>query len=121
MHTQQQRFALLLMSESKSFLDEWIRLMVRKPVKCRRALVGGLGGLSLALVAVAAQVEPPNAGGQHHEMALDDSALDRYTGYYKLAESMIFTITREGGQLAAQLTGQPAEPTPTGYRIKSAP
>jgi hypothetical protein len=27
---------------------------------------------------------------------------------------MIFTITREGGQLAAQLTGQPAEPHPNG-------
>jgi len=98
------------MSESKSFLEERIKLMVRKPVRWRRALVGGFGGLSLALLAVAAQVEPPNAGGEHHEIALDGSALDRYTGYYMLADNMILTITRVGGQLSAQLTGQSVEP-----------
>jgi hypothetical protein len=81
-----------------------------------------LVGLSLALVAVAAQVEPPNAGGDHHEIALDGSALDRYTGYFKLTENMIFTITREGGQLSAQLTGQPTYPiyaeSPTSFFYK---
>jgi hypothetical protein len=98
------------MSESGSFLEERIRLMLRKPVKWRRALVGGFAGLSLALVAVAAQVEPPNAGEEHREIILDGALLERYTGYYRLAESLMLKITREGGQLSAQLTGQPAAP-----------
>jgi hypothetical protein len=95
------------MAESRSFLEERIRLMIAKPVRWRKTLVGGFGALAFALVAVAAQVQPPNAGGEH-EIVLDASALERYTGYYQLADSVFLKITLDGAQLSAQLTGQPA-------------
>ncbi len=101
------------MSESKSFLEERIKLMVRKPGKWWQVSMAGLGGLSLALVAMAAQIEPPNAAGatqEHHEINVDSSVLDRYTGAYQFSSSSCLTVTREGQQLSAQLTGQKAFP-----------
>jgi BlaR1 peptidase M56/uncharacterized protein DUF3471 len=41
------------------------------------------------------------------QIALDPNLLDRYAGLYQRGPSSIFTITREGDQLFAQLTGQP--------------
>jgi bla regulator protein BlaR1 len=102
------------MSESKSFLEERIKLMVRKPVRTWQASMAALVGLSLALVAVASQVEPPNAGmvvsGEHHEILVDTATLDRYTGFYRISSTDFFTITREGGHLMAQMPEQPAYP-----------
>jgi hypothetical protein len=105
------------MSESTSLLEQRIRLMIGKPLRWRKAM---------ALVAVAAQVEPPNAGGEHREIVLDASALERYTGYYQLADNVFVTIAREGGQLSAQLTGQPValiypeSPTSFFYKVVDA-
>jgi bla regulator protein blaR1 len=98
------------MSESKSFLEERIKIMVRKPGKGWR-VAAALGCLSLALVAVAAEVGPPNAATPSETSAvsitLDSAVLDRYTGDYQLAPSAVLAVTREGNQLFAQLTGQP--------------
>ncbi len=41
---------------------------------------------------------------------LDDAALDAVTGRYDYGGGAVLTITREGGQLSAQLTGQPKFP-----------
>jgi CubicO group peptidase (beta-lactamase class C family) len=38
---------------------------------------------------------------------VDPKILERYVGLYQLAPNMIFTITRDGNHLYAQLTGQP--------------
>jgi bla regulator protein BlaR1 len=97
------------MSESKSFLEERIKLMVRKPVRWWQVSMAALGGLSLVLVAMAAQVEPPNAADaaeEHHEIAVDSSVLSRYTGAYKFGDTEFMMVTREGQQLSAQITGQ---------------
>ena len=40
-------------------------------------------------------------------VAIDPKLLDGYVGRYKLAETAIFTVTREGDHLFAQLSGQP--------------
>ena len=52
--------AVAAMSESKSFLEERIRIMISKPVRWRRAGIAALAGVSLGLTALAAQVSPPN-------------------------------------------------------------
>lgn len=98
------------MSESRSFLEERLRLMLRDPTPGRRALAVALGSVCLALIATAAQVEPPNTGGAHQEITLDAAVLERYTGFYQLADGVFFHITRDGRQLSAQLTGQPGAP-----------
>jgi bla regulator protein BlaR1 len=107
--------AVAAMSESKSFLEERIEHMIRKPVRWRRLGAATLASLSIALTALAAQVSPPNAetpapvAGKpvdRKEVTLDNATLDRYVGSYKLGDTMLFTVKREGKYLQAQLTGQ---------------
>jgi bla regulator protein blaR1 len=102
--------AVAAMSESKSFLEERIKIMVRKQGRAWRVAAAALGCLSLGLLAVAAEVGPPNATTSSEAPAaiiLDSAVLDRYSGDYQLAPSAVMTVTREGNQLFAQLTGQP--------------
>lgn len=86
--------------------------MISKPAKWWRlsAIVFGLA--SVALVAAAAQVSPPNAipeaSGTQKEISLSASELEQFTGYYKLTETAVMTISRNGNQLLSQLTGQQA-------------
>lgn len=44
------------------------------------------------------------------QLALTTEQLDAYVGKYQLTPQLVFTITRDAGQLSAQLTGQPAVP-----------
>ncbi len=44
---------------------------------------------------------------ERKEVAVDPSVLERYVGRYELAPSLVLTVTREGGRLFAQITGQP--------------
>ena len=46
----------------------------------------------------------------HSIVAIDPKLLDGYVGRYRLAPIAIFTVTREGNQLFAELTGQPKFP-----------
>jgi bla regulator protein BlaR1 len=115
--------AVAAMSESKSFLEERLRIMLSKPVKWRRAGIAALAGISLALTALAAQVSPPNVhtvdaaaepqGGEkkHGErvaIKLPAASLDKYAGAYKLTDDGYIEVTREGDKLMARVTGQPA-------------
>lgn len=97
------------MSESKSFLEERIRIMVLKPKKWAGVAALGLACLSLGIVTVAAQVGPPNAplasGAERKEVAVNPAVLAGYAGSYKLGPG-ILRITYNGTQLLAQLTGQ---------------
>ena len=52
--------AIAGMSESRMFLEKRVGIMLRKPVRRWRLSTVALGCLSLALVATAAQIEPPN-------------------------------------------------------------
>src|SRR6185295_9765085 len=52
--------AVAAMSESRSFLEQRIRIMISKPARWRRVGVAALAGISLTLTALAAQVSPPN-------------------------------------------------------------
>jgi D-alanyl-D-alanine-carboxypeptidase/D-alanyl-D-alanine-endopeptidase len=52
---------------------------------------------------------------QHTQVAVDPKLFDSYVGTYQVAGNVIFTITRDGDHLFAQLTGQPkAEIFPEG-------
>jgi bla regulator protein blaR1 len=98
------------MSESKSFLEDRINIMVRKPARWWRVSAAALGFLSLALVAVAAEVGPPDETTSSEAAVpinMESVLLDRYSGGYQLTPSAVLTVTREGDQLFAQLTGQP--------------
>jgi hypothetical protein len=116
--------AVAAMSESKSFLEERIRIMISKPVKLRRAGVAVLAGVSLALTALAAQVSPPNVhsagtidavtqGGGTQKPAervaikLPTTTLDRYVGSYKLSAQVFIDVKRDGEKMLARVTGQP--------------
>jgi len=61
----------------------------------------GLLGLLWIGVAAAESVE-------HPRVDLPGPILERYTGYYQLADRLVLTITRQGQQLYAQASGQPA-------------
>ena len=45
---------------------------------------------------------------EHKEVAVDSKLFDGYVGTYQLAPNFVFTITRDGAHLFAQLSGQPS-------------
>ncbi|MES2672821.1 MAG: M56 family metallopeptidase [Pseudomonadota bacterium] len=106
------------MSESQSFLEKRIKIMITKPAKLWGLSAIALGLVSIGLVAVAAQVSPPNAtptanaastsNVSHKEISLPASEMERFTGFYKLSDTAVMTISRTGDQLLSQLTGQQA-------------
>ena len=112
--------AVAAMSESKSFLEERIRIMISKPVKWRRAAIASLAGISLGLTALAAQVSPPNVnavesadarGGapkpaERVAIKLPTAKLDRFVGAYKMNGGFYIDVKREGEQLISRGTGQ---------------
>jgi beta-lactamase regulating signal transducer with metallopeptidase domain len=104
--------AVAAMSESPSLLEQRIRIMISKPAKFWQITSTALGCLSLALVAMAAQVSPPNAQpaatAEPVIITVAANVLDRYTGFYKLSDTSVMTVTRAGTQLSAKLTGQQA-------------
>ena len=90
------------MSESRSFLEERIAIMVRDPAKWGSAATVMFAGLALALVAVAAQVTPPNVGSsdsQREPVVLTPDVLDQYAGFYVRGANGVVAITRDGDHL----------------------
>jgi hypothetical protein len=95
------------MSESKSFLEQRLRIMLSKPGSWWKLSAAMLGLASIGLVAVAAQVSPPNSTASSEEVAsVDPSVYDGYVGYYKFTETAVMTISRDGDHLYTRLTGQ---------------
>jgi bla regulator protein blaR1 len=103
--------AVAAMSESRSFLEERITIMVRDPVRWGAAATVMFGCLALALVAVAAQITPPNvshsAGSESQAVSVAPEVLERYVGFYVRGGHMVLVITREGSKLLAQLENLP--------------
>jgi len=98
------------MSESKSFLERRIKLIMSTPKKRWQLLGGVFGALSLVLVGIAAEVSPPDpsSGSASNAAQIDVpiSVLDGYTGTYQYTRFSVMTVTRSGKQLSAQLSGQ---------------
>jgi hypothetical protein len=97
------------MTESKSFLEQRIRTMLRKKAKFAWASALALVLVGLVLTAGAAEVAPPN-GEQRKEVAVDTKILQGYVGKYQLTDTILLAVTLDGSQLSAQLTGQGSAP-----------
>ena len=97
------------MAESRSFLEERIRTMLRKKTRYSWASALGMTLLGCVLAAGAAEVSPPNTD-PHHQVAIDAALLDHYIGTYHFVGDFMVTVTRQGDQLMAQGTGQAAFP-----------
>jgi bla regulator protein BlaR1 len=94
------------MSESRSFLEERITIMVSKPAKWGSVAAVMFGCLALALVAIAAQVTPPNLGSSDTKqgpVVLTPADLDQFVGFYVRGANIVFSITRDAAHDGARL------------------
>jgi bla regulator protein BlaR1 len=105
--------AVAAMSESRSFLEDRITIMVRDPARWGWIATVAFGSVALALVAVAAQVTPPNvesADGEEQRALLTPEVLDQFVGFYVRGANSVFAITGDGSKLYLQYPGVvPAE------------
>jgi hypothetical protein len=100
--------AVAAMSESKSFLEQRIRIMLLKPGKWARSSALALIGLSVGMAAFAAQVTPPSAtdASAAQAVSVSPAVLVGYVGSYRFGPNSVMTVKLEGLQLSTQLTGQ---------------
>src|SRR5271168_1890344 len=105
----------IAMSESPSFLEERIAIMIGKPAQSARIAAIGFTGLAMVLAAVATQIAPANglppiaatAGvGPEVLVKLTQSALDGFAGYYKGSEISVMVVAREEDHLILQSSGE---------------
>jgi hypothetical protein len=99
--------AVAAMSESKSFLEERIEHMIRKPVRWRRlgaatleALLSPLTRCTRSARRMRSLAPAPVAATEarlKHRITVGNATLDRYVGQYKFAENMLFTVKRKVG------------------------
>ena len=76
--------------------------MVRDPVQWGSLVVIVFGGLSVALMGIAAQVTPPNVGvsdGAPQATKVTPGILDQYVGFYVRGANRVYTIARDGDHL----------------------
>jgi bla regulator protein BlaR1 len=99
-------------SSSKSFLEHRIRNMLRARKTSAWAPATVLACFGVVLVAGAAEVSPPNVETfdkpVQQKIAVDAAILDSYVGFYRLGDNAVLTMTRDGKQLVAQRSCQPA-------------
>lgn len=93
------------MSESASFLEQRIRIMLKRPAPWNRSAAAALACLSLVTAAIASQVMPPNAPGVDAQ-EITPSAIASLSGSYLMIGNQLITISGEGSHLRAQLSGQ---------------
>jgi bla regulator protein blaR1 len=100
--------AAAAMSESGSFLEQRIKIMLLKPGRWARLSALAMIGASVGLAAFAAQVTPPNSAGvsTEQEVSVSAAVFANYVGLYKFGPYSVMTIKLEGSQLSGQLTGQ---------------
>jgi hypothetical protein len=88
--------------------------MLRKKTKYTRVTAVALACLGIAFAVGAGEISPPNNDAPRRSAsqgsAVDTQILDGHVGFYQLNDNTVLTITRNGQQLNAQLTGQPALP-----------
>lgn len=100
--------AVAAMSESGSFLEQRIKIMLLKPGKWARLSALAMMGVSVGMAAFAAQVTPPGANdaSAKHEVSVNPAVLANYAGFYRFGPYEVMTVKLDGSQLEAQLTGQ---------------
>lgn len=100
--------AVTAMSESKSFLERRIKIMLSKPKKWAGASAFALISVALGMAVFAAQVTPPAVPGDsaNHAITVNPSRLDAYTGFYALSDYSLVTVARKGSGLTVAPIGQ---------------
>lgn len=100
--------AITAMSESRSFLERRIRIMLSTPRKWARGVSFALISVALGLAVFAAQVTPPVASTSPagHTVTVSADALDAYAGFYALSDYSLATIERKGSGLTVTPIGQ---------------
>ena len=103
--------AAAAMAESRSLLEQRIRLMLSSPGRKGRAAGAVLGGVALSMAAIAAQVAPPPESvaslAPRQQIDLPASRLVDYEGTYQVDEFILMEVRRDGRRLWTQMTGQP--------------
>ena len=110
--------AVAAMSESRSFLEQRIKIMLVKPKKWAGLSALALACLSAGMVTFAAQVSPPNVSAPAPAKVADLKNASEGVGDYQLAPYTVITVALNGMQLSLQLTGQPPLdifPSDSGY------
>jgi bla regulator protein blaR1 len=102
------------MSESGSFLEQRIKLMLTKRNKWAGVSTLVLVCASLGMTVFAAQVTPPSGAAPEVKGAvtLPAAVLDRYVGFYKVSAISKVAVTRTGNGLIIAISAQMAAPKP---------
>ena len=95
--------------------DNFFAKVVDAQFSFERGIDGKIVGLTLHQNGQNVHADRVGAGGKPitppvAQLTLSAEQLDAYVGKYQLAPQLVFTIARDGSQLNAQLTGQPALP-----------
>jgi bla regulator protein blaR1 len=100
--------AVAAMSESGSFLEQRIKIMLLKPGKWARLTALAMIGASVGMAAFAAQVTPPESAdvSSGQDVNVSPALLATYAGFYQFGPYSVMTVKLAGSQLSGQLTGQ---------------
>jgi len=100
--------AITAMSESRSFLERRIRIMLSEPQRWARAAALVLVSVSLGMAAFATQVTPPaaNTSPATNAVSIDASLLDGYEGFYEVSDLSLIKVMRKGNALTILPIGQ---------------
>lgn len=102
------------MSESRSFLEQRIKLMLTARSRWAGVSALVLVCASLGMTVFASQVTPPGgkAPAAENIVALTPAVLDRYVGFYKISPISKVAVTRSGNGLIIAISAQMAAPKP---------
>lgn len=93
------------MAESRSFLEQRIRILVQAPGRWRKPAGVALAAMALCTVAVAAQLAQPEAA-RRQSVKLAPAVLAEYAGTYQTDEFQAMVMTVEGEHLMSRVTGR---------------
>jgi hypothetical protein len=102
------------MSESGSFLEQRIKLMLTKRNQWAGVSALVLVCASLGMTVFAAQVTPPSGAAPEvtDAVTLPPAVLGRYVGFYKISAISKVAVTRSGNGLVIAISAQMAAPKP---------
>jgi beta-lactamase regulating signal transducer with metallopeptidase domain len=98
--------AVAAMAETRTLLERRVEIMLKRTHKPSIYACAVLCATAAVVAASATQIIAPESPGDRQEIAVDTGTLDRYVGKYQIAENALLTVTRNGPQLRAQITGQ---------------
>jgi bla regulator protein blaR1 len=100
--------AITAMSESPTFLEQRIRIMLARPRKWARASAFVLASVALGMAVFAAQVTPPEAtrASADNTVHVAPGLLASYVGTYEISDTSSITVRRKGDGLSVEPIGQ---------------